>query len=57
MLLGFAKGKLTFSLDRLKAIASNAASGGKPQPQKPAGISAHWVMCFWKCFVIPIFYP
>ena len=46
--------EINILLDRLKAIASNAASGGKPQPQNRWNIST-LVMCFWKCFVIPIF--
>ena len=48
--------EINILLDRLKAIASNAASGGKPQPQKPLEYQ-HTGDVFLEVFCNPNIYP
>ncbi|TRU43676.1 MAG: hypothetical protein EWV91_18065 [Microcystis aeruginosa Ma_QC_Ca_00000000_S207] len=48
--------EINILLDRLKAIASNAASGGKPQPQKPLEYR-HTGDVFLEVFCNPNIYP
>ena len=48
--------EINILLDRLKAIASNASSGGKPQPQKPLEYQ-HTGDVFLEVFCNPNIYP
>lgn len=48
--------EINILLDRLKAIVSNASSGGKPQPQKPLEYQ-HTGDVFLEVFCNPNIYP